>query len=106
MKIFQNVRSTATNIPSVEVNVDTVYVRSDIKRVEEMEFSGWEYNEVQYPLREYIEKLLDTETGQFKIAQNTIETLEIVSALNELQKLEQAQSNTEMIELMMMMGGM
>ena len=106
MKIFQNVRSTATNIPSVEVNVDTVYVRSDIKRVEEMEFSGWEYNEMQYPLREYIEKLLDTETGQFKIAQNTIETLEIISALNELQKLEQAQSNTEMIELMMMMGGM
>ena len=107
MKIFQNVRSTATNIPSVEVNVDTVYVRSDIKRVEEMEFSGWEYNEIQYSKDKYIEKLLDTETGQFKIAQNTIETLEIVSALNELQKLEQAQSNTEMIELMMMMmGGM
>ena len=61
MKIFQNVRSTATNIPSVEVNVDTVYVRSDIKRVEEMEFSGWEYNEIQYSKDKYIEKLTSEE---------------------------------------------
>ena len=61
MKIFQNVRSTATNFPSVEVNVDTVYVRSDIKRVEEMEFSGWEYNEIQYSKDKYIEKLTSEE---------------------------------------------
>lgn len=106
MKIYQNVRSTATNVPSIEVNVDTVYVRSDIERVEEMEFSGWEYNEVQYPLREYIEKLLDTETGQLIIAENTAETLEVVSFLNEQQKVEQAQSNVELIELIMMLGGM
>lgn len=57
MKVFQNVRSTATNIPSVEVNVDTVYVRNEIKRVEEDDFIGWEYNEIQYPLQEYIETL-------------------------------------------------
>ncbi len=57
MKVFQNVRSTATNIPSVEVNVDTVYVRTEIKRVEEDDFTGWEYNEIQYPLQEYIETL-------------------------------------------------
>ena len=61
MKVFQNVRSTAENIPSIEVNVDTVYVRSDIKRVEEMEFSGWEYNEVQYTKDKYIEKLTNEE---------------------------------------------
>lgn len=106
MKEYKNVRGSQEYVPNIEANIDTVYIRSDIVRVEEIEFSGWEYNEVQYPLREYIEKLLDTETGQFKIAQNTIETLEVISALNELQKLEQAQSNTEMIELMMMMGGM
>lgn len=57
MKVLQNVRSTATNIPSVEVNVDTVYVRNEIKRVEEDDFIGWEYNEIQYPLQEYIETL-------------------------------------------------
>ena len=61
MKIFNNVRSTAKNVPSIEVNVDTVYVRSEIKRVEEMEFSGWEYNEVQYNKDNYIEKLTSEE---------------------------------------------
>lgn len=57
MKIFQKVRSTAKQVPYVEVNKDTVYVRNDIERVEEVDFSGWEYNEVQYGLQEYIEKL-------------------------------------------------
>lgn len=57
LKVFNNVRSSAQRIPSVEVNVDTVYVRSEIKRVEEMEFSGWEYNEIQYPKDKYIELL-------------------------------------------------
>ena len=61
MKILQYVRSTAKNIPSVEVNVDTVYVRSDIQRIEEMEFSGWEYNEIQYNKDKYIEKLTNEE---------------------------------------------
>lgn len=47
----------------------------------------------------------DTNT-ELKLAQNTVETLELISALNELQKIEQAQSNAELIELMMMLGGM
>lgn len=57
MKVFNDVRSTAEYVPSVEVNVDTVYVRSEIKRVEEMEFGGWEYNEIQYSKDKYIELL-------------------------------------------------
>ena len=61
MKVFQNVRSTAEYIPSVEVNIDTVYIRSEIKRIEEIDFSGWEYNEIQYKLREYISKLANEE---------------------------------------------
>lgn len=40
-----------------------------------------------------------------QIAQNTTETLELSSALNEQQKLEQAQSNAEMIELIMSLQG-
>lgn len=60
MKIFQEVRSTAKQVPYVEVNKDTVYVRSDIEKVEEVGFSGWEYNEVQYGLQEYIENLSTT----------------------------------------------
>lgn len=73
MKIFQNVRSTAENVPYVEVNNnnDTVYVRSNIKRVEEVDFSGWEYDEIQYKFQEYIEKLTtisDTESMALLLA--------------------------------------
>ena len=105
MKVFQKVRSTAEYVPSVEVNVDTVYIRSEIIRIEEMEFSGWEYNEIQYPLREYIEKLLDTETGQIIIAENTAETLGIILSLNTQQQIEQAEANAELINLIIEMGG-
>ena len=61
MKIFQNIRSTAEYVPIIEVNIDTVYVRSNIEKIEEMEFSGWEYNEIQYAVREYLEKLTNEE---------------------------------------------
>lgn len=67
MKITQNVRSTREYIPSIEVNknkygmADTVYIRSNIKRVEEMEFSGWEYDEIEYTIHEYLERLTNEE---------------------------------------------
>ncbi len=48
-------------VPSVEVNVDTVYIRSNIEKVEEEDFTGWEYDEVQYTIREYLEKLTNEE---------------------------------------------
>lgn len=57
MKAFNKVRSSAQRIPSVEVNVDTVYVRSNIEKVEEEEFEGWEYDEIQYSKDKYIELL-------------------------------------------------
>ena len=44
-------------VPTVEVSKDTVYIRSDIERIEEMEFSGWEYNEIQMSKDKYLEKL-------------------------------------------------
>ncbi len=68
MKIYNNVRGTMKYVPTVEVNKDTVYIRSDIERIEEMEFSGWEYNEIQYPLQEYIETLANEEdTGMLAL---------------------------------------
>ena len=42
-------------VPNIEVNVDTVYVRSNIVAVNESDFTGWEYDEVQYEKNEYIE---------------------------------------------------
>ena len=61
MKIFQNVRGSQETVPQIEINVDTVYVRSNIERIETDDFTGWEYEEVQYSVREYIENLTSEE---------------------------------------------
>ena len=63
MKIYNNVRGTMKYVPTIEVNKDTVYIRSDIKRIEEVGFSGWKYDEVQYPIQEYIETLANEENA-------------------------------------------
>ena len=57
MKVYQNVRGSQEKVATVEVNVDTVYIRSNIERIEEDDFKGWEYDEVQYEKNEYIENL-------------------------------------------------
>lgn len=74
MKLFENVRSTADYVPSIEVNtnkkgtIDLVYVRTNIERVEEMTFSGWEYDELQYSQEEYIVNLASEEdTGMLAL---------------------------------------
>jgi len=51
------VRGTQKTVKPVEVNVDTVYVRTNIERIEEEEFEGWEYDEESYSAKEYIEHL-------------------------------------------------
>lgn len=59
------VRGTMKEVPEIEVNVDTVYVRANIERVEEEDFVGWEYDEVQYRKDEFI-KLISKENKQLK----------------------------------------
>lgn len=50
-------RGTMKKVPNVEVNVDTVYIRSNITKVEEEDFKGWEYDEERMPLNKYIEQV-------------------------------------------------
>ncbi len=57
MRVYKKIRGTQEHVPAVEVNIDTVYIRSNIKRIEEENFTGWEYDEIQYDKNEYIEKL-------------------------------------------------
>lgn len=59
MKQYYNVKSTVESVSALQVDVDTVYVRNNIQRIETEEFIGWQYDEVQYMLREYIEHLAD-----------------------------------------------
>ena len=54
MQQFSKVRGTMATVISLEVNVDTVYVRSNIIRVDNEQFTGWEYDEIQYGVKEYI----------------------------------------------------
>lgn len=51
------VRGTMEIVPEIEVSVDTVYIRTNVVRIEEDEFTGWEYNEVQIPKDRYIEQI-------------------------------------------------
>jgi hypothetical protein len=59
MKIFNKIRGTMDKVPNIEVNVDTVYVRSNIQRIDTNDFKGWQYDEIQYSTREYMENLVE-----------------------------------------------
>ena len=61
MRVYKKIRGTQEHVPVVEVNIDTVYIRSNIKRIEEEDFKGWEYDEVQYDKNKYIEQLTNEE---------------------------------------------
>ncbi|GAA0491366.1 hypothetical protein GCM10008986_16840 [Salinibacillus aidingensis] len=51
------VRGTQKVVKPVEVNVDTVYVRTNITQISEQDFEGWEYDEDTFSAKEYIEQL-------------------------------------------------
>ena len=73
------VRGTQTVKPlELEIGKDTVYIRKNILAINEEEFVGWEYDEVQYGKDEYIKLMADKQI-----------------ALEELQK----DANTKYLEL-------
>lgn len=51
---------------ALEVNVDTVYVRNNIERVEKEDFEGWQYEETQYNLKEF-QETVGKDTGILKV---------------------------------------
>ena len=59
MKQFKGVIGTMETVPTLEVNVTTVYVRSNIKQVEieGLDRKAWQYDEIQYDIKEYQEDL-------------------------------------------------
>lgn len=58
---MKRVRGTQELVKNIEVNVDTVYIRTDIRRIETENFVGWEYEEQQFKKDEYIENLTSSE---------------------------------------------
>lgn len=63
----------------------------------------WQYEDI--PLAPEEMKNEKIQELELKVAENTAETLELVATLIEMQKVEQAQSNAEMIELIMSLQG-
>lgn len=60
---------------------------------------------INHPLR-ILQLQKKNEQLLVQLAQTTAETLEVMTTLHEIQKIEQAEANAELIELMMMLGGM
>ena len=56
------IRGTQNSIPFIEVGKTNVYFRTNVVRIEEEEFSGWEYDERVIPIHEYINTLADRDS--------------------------------------------
>lgn len=79
------VRGTQNEVIPVEVNVDTVYVRQNIRRIEEDRFIGWEYEEEQIDKNEYIARISKENTlNTSKIQTLTEENLSLMEASMDL----------------------
>ena len=88
MKIFNKVRGTMSTVPNIGVNKDTVYIRSNIVAITEDNFKGFEYDEVQYEVKEYIESLSPTQDVQ-SMAMLIAGTMSEIDFLNQrINKLE------------------
>jgi hypothetical protein len=83
------VRGTMKEVPETEVNVDTVYIRSNITKVEEEDFKGWEYDEVEKPLNKYLETInnIGNELAQERL-KNTKKDIVINNLGQEISKLK------------------
>lgn len=99
MKEILNVRGSQINKPlKLEVNKDTVYLRTNIQRIEEEDFVGWQYDEVQYDLKEYIE-LIGNENEELNKSVDLLEDFSVANmvAMTEMfeEKLELENKNTQ-----------
>lgn len=92
MKIYNKVRGTMQEVRPIDCNIDTVYVRTNITKIEEENFTGWEYDEIQYDLKEFLElKAKENEdlksqneqlrTDKDLLAQNVLELTEVVELI-------------------------
>lgn len=74
---YKDVYGTQERVDGIEFNIDTIYVRTNIRRekkIDEMtqkEFEYWVYDEVQYTFNEYLE-VLNTKVDKSNKAQEDL----------------------------------
>lgn len=84
---------------ALEVNVDTVYVRNNIERVEKEDFEGWQYEETQYNLKEF-QETVGKNTNVLKI--DVADVAEFASSMIE-DSISMAETMGELIEMNVML---
>lgn len=96
MKEYKNVQGTQDKVDGIEFNVDTIYIRTNIRREKEVdqttqqESEFWVYDEVQYTFSEYLE-VLNTKVDKSETEQNTkITDLEDMNAAQDDMIFEQS----------------
>lgn len=96
MQEFKNVHGTQTKVDGIEFNVDTIYIRTNIRREKEIdgitqkEYEFWVYDEKQYSYNEYLE-VLNTKVEKSETEQNTkITDLEAMNATQDDMLFEQS----------------
>lgn len=56
------VKGTQETIPFIEISKTDVYIRTNVERIENEEFTGWEYDETVITIPEYMETLADRDS--------------------------------------------
>lgn len=93
MAKYKKVQGSQNEVPKLEINVDTVYLRDNIvKKSNEEGNPYWEYDEVQMTLNEYFKKVIpDNEKAS--------------AELSLLFSTYQAQVDSALAELSILIGG-
>ena len=97
MTEYKNVQGTQSTVPSLEINVDTVYIRTNIQdiRTEEMPVL-WQYDEIQMTIEEYLKQAVPENQD---IADESMAELSMAFAEY------QAQTDMAIAELSSLIGG-
>lgn len=88
----ENVHCDWESVPGVEFNVDTIYIRTNIKKEynETLQKDLWVYNEEQYTYYEFLE-VLNSKVDKSETEQNTkITDLEVLNAAQDDMIFEQS----------------
>lgn len=56
------VKGTQETIPFIEIGKTDVYIRTNVERIENEEFTGWEYDETVITIQEYMKTLADRDS--------------------------------------------
>lgn len=102
MRLVKRVQSSNMNFIQTEVNVDTVYVRFNEEKwfIDDEEGNpvqaGWIYDEEQYEIREYIEKISLEKDSLAQVLMETVNTSYETQIKNE----------ETMMEIVNMIGGL